>query len=226
MAPAISQLQGLEVRHSPSPSAASDLLACAAPPQATPTAASARPAPSAAALAPSSRSLLDHTPKSSFSVAEDAAGGGSSTAAAAAAAVAAAGSVSGASAGQLQHAVSAALQELRSSSDADFVSQALALSKMAASAAGGYSTAANPCSTSGTGSGGFIAAGKVSSTSRDSQLASVNLEGPDLFELAAAAAGPEGHQLSIAAGMSAGSAALESLEQLAAAMNGILDDRP
>lgn len=225
MAPAISQLQGLEVRHSPSPSAASDLLACAAPPQATPTAASARPAPSAAALAPSSRSLLDHTPKSSFSVAEDAAGG-SSTAAAAAAAVAAAGSVSGASAGQLQHAVSAALQELRSSSDADFVSQALALSKMAASAAGGYSTAANPCSTSGTGSGGFIAAGKVSSTSRDSQLASVNLEGPDLFELAAAAAGPEGHQLSIAAGMSAGSAALESLEQLAAAMNGILDDRP
>jgi hypothetical protein len=122
--------------------------------------------------------------------------------------------------------VSAALQELRSSSDSDFVSQALALSKMAASAAGGYSTAANPCSTSGTGSGGFIAAGKVSSASRDSQLASVNLEGPDLFELAAAAAGPEGHPLSSVAGMSAGSAALESLEELAAAMNGILADRP
>ena len=36
MAPAISKLQGLEVRHSPSPSGASDSLACASPPQDTP----------------------------------------------------------------------------------------------------------------------------------------------------------------------------------------------
>ncbi len=121
--------------------------------------------------------------------------------------------MSGASPGQLQHEVASALQELTSSSsDAEFVNKALALSKAAAAAA--------PCSTSG--SGGFIAAGRGSS-----KLASVNLEGADLFELAAAATGPDGQLTSTAQhGMSAGSEALESLEELAAAMNGILADRP
>jgi hypothetical protein len=108
----------------------------------------------------------------------------------------------------LQHAVTAALQDLSSSSDADFVSKALALSKMAA--AGGYSTAP---STSG--NSGFIASG---SGSRNSKLQSGNLEGADLFELAAGAGQHSVHDLSA-------DAALASLEELAAAMNGILDDR-
>lgn len=162
------------------------------------------------------------THMSSFRVTDEAADAAASANTADAAAAAAAGaSLSGASPGQLQHAVTAALQELSSASDADFVAKALALSKMAA--AGGYSssgtaaaTAAAANSSSNT-SSSFIAAGKGSS-----KLHSLTMEGADLFELAAGA-GAGGQQQQRGSGHDA---ALESLEELAAAMTGILGDRP
>lgn len=243
MAPALSALQGISninSRTSPAAGASPPEAAAAASAAGTEarrggvasTGAAERPA---AAAAPSRSSLLQHTPKSSFKVTEGA--DGSSTAApaptAAASVAPAPGSLSGASPGQLQHAVTAALQELSSSSDAEFVSKALALSKMAA--AGGFSTSSAelPNHSALIAAGGksgklhslselpassaLLAAGRRSS----GKLASITLEGADLFELAAGA----GQRNSSQHDLPAGSAALESLEELAAAMNGILADR-
>jgi len=213
MAPAISMLQGLEVRHSHSPSAGSEQCASPTSQVPMPTWDGALGEPAAAVGAASHALSIEHTPKSSFRVTEEADGAGAAgnntgaaVAATGTAAAGAGGSLSGASPGQLQNAVTAALHELSSSSDADFVSKALALSKVAA--AGGYAENVN--------GGGFIAAGRASG-----KLQSATIEGADLFELAAGAArdGGRSHEVSH-------TAALESLEELAAAMNGILEDRP
>lgn len=166
---------------------------------------------------------IQHTPKSSFRVTEDADGTAAAQGSAAPAAAAAAeppsgaaaaaaapgappsASLSGASPGQLQHAVAAALQELTSSSDADFVSKALALSKMAA--AGGYAEGLHS---------GLISAGINSNTNKLG--ASATLEGADLFELAAGAAGG-GDRSRTQQDHLPHAAAMDSLEELAAAMN-------
>lgn len=242
MAPALSALQGISSinsRASPAAGASLPEAAAAAASAAEPggVASTAAAEPPAVAAAPSRGSLLQHTPKSSFKVTEGA--DGSSAAAPAATAAAAAmtpapGSLSGASPGQLQHAVTAALQELSSSSDAEFVSKALALSRMAA--AGGFSTSSVelPNHSALIAAGGksgklqslselpassalLAAAGRRSS----GKLASITLEGADLFELAAGA----GQRNSSQHDLPASSAALESLEELAAAMNGILAHR-
>jgi hypothetical protein len=57
------------------------------------------------------------------------------------------------------------------------------------------------------------------------KLASINLEGADLFELAAGAGEQQQRGSTSQHDLPAGSAALESLEELAAAMHGILADR-
>lgn len=245
MAPALSALQGIssiKSRDSPAAGVAAPQAAAAEP-----------PAAAAVVAAPSRGSLLQHTPKSSFKVTDGADGSSAATGpappAAGTADVPPPGSLSGASPGQLQHAVTAALQELSSSSDAEFVSKALALSKMAA--AGGFSTASVELSNHSAliaaggksgklqglselpASSALLAAAAVGRRS-SGKLASINLEGADLFELAAGA-GAEGqqqlqqqlqqHSSSSQHDLPAGSAALESLEELAAAMHGILADR-